>query len=665
MRAGSREQGIGNRRKPLSPSFDKLRMLRTGTPPLLRQAQDDSPQWGGGRRGFTLVELLVAMAVSSILLFLVMYPVINSLKMTRQAQAMVEAQDCARMTLAALSRELGQAMFVFDNAQVPITIDTGGVIPPPAVAQTPLMLPVAQPGGTAWFVLPYAKIDFILPKIYLHCNDPDHPTDQPRDFPRSRDITTAGSTRTELYGWMSCPYCQSNDVEAKPKLPLEQDVTIVRYFLGLRHNDLGVSPGGGAPPNAGWVQPWGRKGVIEGTQNAVVLYRVEFNPYDDSLFPASMPIDQRLADPFFFYRQGTYANWSHIVRIVGIGKYEDLVTATYDSGDNVTSIEPTITFRMASVENDTFNPAFSSDTKSEYPDATPTVFAGSHGYWTPDYQVDVMRGNYCDNPPGGVDYYTAIQGGDVVVMRRVPDTGGGWTETVEFNITRYWADGFVPPDSAGSHPLEMAYTVDVNRGTVNFALQPPRPAGAKVGPVCELDAAGINQEFHDEYALDRGGAIRRAWLPTFVLDPGGSPLFADQYIRNARIVPGSEKIIGPDMTFGPHFGMPIRYNRVPLELGDPRENQYKIDYDAGWLFFSRDPNLDLPEQDPSSGKPLPARVLVYYLIYLNQKDDVVRADYLTKSLINVHLGMRMFDPDGGKPYPVDLSDKVKIRNAVR
>ena len=66
-------------------------------------------------------------------------------------------------------------------------------------------------------------------------------------------------------------------------------------------------------------------------------------------------------------------------------------------------------------------------------------------------------------------------------------------------------------------------------------------------------------------------------------------------------MPGSEKIIGPDMTFGDHFGKPVRYERVPLSLGDPRMNQYKIDYDTGWLFFSRDPSLDLPRRHPDSG----------------------------------------------------------------
>jgi len=647
VKTGNREQGIGNRRE----------QCRALTPTL-------SPR-RGSRRGFTLVELLVAMAVSAILLFLVLGPVVKSLQMTRQAQAMVDAQDAARITLLTISRELGQAMFVYDNAQVPYAIDTSTVDAPPNASdiQTPIMLPVAVAGGgTRWFVLPYAKIDFILPKLYMHCNNPNH-AGGPRDYPRSRVITSGGSSRTELYSWENCPYCGSSDVEARPKLPLEQDVTVVRYFLGLRNNRIGepIDPPRIPVDNDGWVSPWG-KNVITGTENGVVLYRVEFDPYDDTLFPAGFTIEQRLADPFFFYRRGTRDRWAAIARVMGVAKFEDLVKATYDSNDNVTAIEPTVTFRTASVENDTFVPAFSADIKSEYPDATPTVLSGSYGYWTPTYRVDVMRGNYCDDPPSGVDYYTTRLGNDDVIMRRVPGSGGTWDETVEFNISEYRRDGFVPPDSAGSGPREMAFTVDANRGTVNFALQPPRPRGAKSGPVSVFDAADVNADFHADYAIDPGGAVRRWWMPTFALAPGGSPMHPDQYLANARIVPGSEKIIGPDMTSGPHYGKPVRYNRVPLALGDPEANQYKIDYDTGWLYFSRDPSLDLPERDVDNNV---CRIKVYYLIYFNKKDDVVRGDYLTKSLINVHIGMRMFDPDSGKPYPIDLSDSVKIRNAIR
>jgi len=174
--------------------------------------------------------------------------------------------------------------------------------------------------------------------------------------------------------------------------------------------------------------------------------------------------------------------------------------------------------------------------------------------------------------------------------------------------------------------------------------------------VCILNPADINSLFHTEYDNDRGGATRLDRLATFVSTN------SDQYIKNARIVPGSEKVIGPNMTFGSHFGEPIRYNRVPYALGDPQSNQYKINYDTGWIYFSRDPNLDLPEKDQANAN---TAIRVYYLIYFNDKDDVVRGDYLTKSLINVHIGMRMFDPDSGKPFPVDLSNKVKIRNAIR
>jgi|GEM_PF-646186 len=644
-------------------------------------------------QGFTLMEILVVMAISSILMMLVLGPVVQSFQLTRQAQAMVEAQDSARTALHVISRELGQAMFVYDNAQVAMTTYSDGLPSgASADAQSPNMLPVAQQdGSTKWFVLPFAKIDCILPKLYMHCNNPDH-TGGPRDYPRDIEVTEGGNTRTELYGWPDCPYCGSKDVEARPKMPLEQSVTIVRYFLGLRYNNLGTPlvPGEPSTANKGWVSPWG-KNVIEGTENAVVLYRAEFNPYDDNLFPASeKDTGKRLSDPYFFYRTGNgannqpiYENWMRVAKPVGIAKYEDLVTATLDPNGKALSVEPTITFHTASVENDTFKPAYSTDTKNDYPTAllAPTVFSGTYGYWTsgspPGSRVDVMRGDYCTDPPGGVDYYTTFSTtapttGDLVVMRRAWDAAHNvWDERIEFNIADYLSDGYVPPDSSGAPALEMAFTIDANRGAVNFSLQPPRASGATSGPVCTIDAADINgwpprTGFHSEYAFDRGGAIRRYWLNNFALDQSNNPIFPDQYLRNARVVPGSEKVIGPDMTFGPHYGLPVRYERVPLSLGDPGMNQYKIDYDTGWLYFSRDPSLDLPEYYPDNDpKGKPCLVQVYYLIYFNLSDDVVRGDYLTKSLINVHIGMRMFDPDSGKAYPVDLSDSVKVRNALR
>lgn len=607
-------------------------------------------------RGFTLVELLVVMAISVILMGLVLYPVYQSFVITRQAQAMVDSQDAARTALQLISRDLGQAMMVFDNAHGPIT-PFGGDLPPDVGAtavETPIMLPVAQPDGTTqWFVLPYAKVDFILPKLYMHCNNPDHPGNNPRDYPRNLET----GSHLEMLDWPECPYCLgagtvATDIEARPKTPMEQDTMVVRYFLALRRNDLGVSDPPGYPPNKGWVSPWAES-VEDGTQNQVILYRAEFNPRDDTLFPAAMPVDQRLLDPLFFYRPATRERWMSISRVVGIGKYEDLITATRDANNKVLTVQPTITFRTASVENDTFTPTTDVDKLNDYPNAPPHVFKGSYGYWTRGSRIEVMRGNYSDDPPSGVAFYTMIDQGDVVIMRHLP---GAPADDVEFNITKYEEEGFVQPDSAGGKPLEMAFTVDANKGTVSFALQPPRVGGQTSGPVCIYDPRSINQDFRDQYAIDRYGARRSVQVNTQALDTNGAPVADDQYIRNSRVVPGSDVVIGPDMHAGPHFGQPIRYERIPLGLRYPGQNQYQIDCDSGWIMFSPDPGLELPET---------CDISVYYKIYFNLKDDVVRGDYLTKSLINIQLGMRMFDPDQGRPYPVDLTNSVKIRNAMR
>ena len=68
-------------------------------------------------KGFTLIEILVVLAITVILMGLVMEPVIQSFQLTRAAEAMAHAQDAARTAMSMISRELGQAMFVYDNSQ--------------------------------------------------------------------------------------------------------------------------------------------------------------------------------------------------------------------------------------------------------------------------------------------------------------------------------------------------------------------------------------------------------------------------------------------------------------------------------------------------------------------------------------------------------------------
>ncbi len=207
----------------------------------------------------------------------------------------------------------------------------------------------------------------------------------------------------------------------------------------------------------------------------------------------------------------------------------------------------------------------------------------------------------------------------------------------------------------------MAFVPDPDRGTVNFALMPHKPDGAY--SISDLNPATINNRYREEYhgtdvtPGNRGSARRYAPLSTFV--EGSS-----NYLKYATIVPGSERVVGPDMTPGPGYGEYVVYERVPYALGEPGYNQYRINYDTGYIFFSPVYDQNLPEiSNSSTSEPYPIRV--DYKVHFNKKDDVVRGSYQTKAAVVVNLQMRMYDPESSKPHSVDLSNTIKVRNALR
>ena len=224
------------------------------------------------RSGFTMIEILVVIAITVILLGLIMYPVIRTFNLTRQANVMVMAQDTARNTLEQVTRELGQAMFVYDNSNSPINF------------------PVTDPkGNNVVLQALYGKIDFVLPKMFMHCNNPDHDESKgSRDYERGDEA------------FPPCPVCGSTNVEARPKEPLSQDTKIVRYFIGLKDP---TKP-----------RDWVDEGAPE---NGFVLYRAEFDPYDTDLIDRdSQTGEPILDDPNFFYGQHSEA-WRKVSHVVG------------------------------------------------------------------------------------------------------------------------------------------------------------------------------------------------------------------------------------------------------------------------------------------------------------------------------------------------------------
>ncbi len=201
--------------------------------------------------------------------------------------------------------------------------------------------------------------------------------------------------------------------------------------------------------------------------------------------------------------------------------------------------------------------------------------------------------------------------------------------------------------SATTNP-EMAFTIDPNSGRVNFALDLPSNS-ASLGFVTSITPGGIDQinaNFLATYGTDRGSAIRYEQILT------GNPSAANF----PHIVPGSETVWGSDMTLPDSVGSLVRYERVPMSLGEAGPNQYRIDYDAGTIYFS-------PVYDQKLSHALP--ITLTYKIHFNLPDDIVRGDYTTKSLVRIDLGMIIYDPETGHPHEVDVSDSIKVRNALR
>lgn len=624
------------------------------------------------KRGFTLIELLVVMAISVILLGLVMYPVVRSFSFTRQATAMTEAQDAARAAMEMISRDLGEAMIVFDNSAAATAIFHDTATPSDLYAnqEGPIQLPVRQADGSIQcFTLQDAKIDFVLPRITMHCSNPGHPAGQPRDYDRGDEA------------WPPCPVCGSTNVEAKPAMPLKGDTTVVRYFLGLRYNDPTKRPGDELAEGEGifgWKSPYLTEAEL-GEENQVVLYRAEFDPSDPTLFPPGMSLSQKLTDPIFFYRANYCKRWAEIARVVGIGKYEDLIDVRFDNNGNVVAVDPTVSFRFTAVDNETFSGAYSQSKNFEYPNVVPTIFEANYGYWLNGEGITVSRNTAGAETEFTTEYVDVGGSLHLMIMRR---TGPGAGDP-EFDITQYLNDlvnGTLtdlrcPAPNTGRTP-EMAFIFDYsaypdpaqpgkkmawmnfNSGAVNFAITPPNQRGSDAP--CVLDPAQINDDFYTAYDNDRGSARRVAALNLY----------------GAAVVPGSERVLGPDMSppvgrqagpggrvqFVSRSSAPVAYERVPLALGEPGANQYKIDYDNGIIYFSSVYDQGIPELYADGTA---AQIKVYYKIHYNRAEDTVKGSYKTKSLVNIHLGMKVFDPDSGKPHKVELTNSVMVRNMRR
>ena len=75
------------------------------------------------RAGFTLIEMLVVIALTAILMTVIFVPLVNTYALTGKADTQIRAQADARNAIASLNNLLSNADFVYDNA---VTTQTNG-----------------------------------------------------------------------------------------------------------------------------------------------------------------------------------------------------------------------------------------------------------------------------------------------------------------------------------------------------------------------------------------------------------------------------------------------------------------------------------------------------------------------------------------------------------
>jgi len=81
-----------------------------------------------GRRGFTLVEVLVVLAIMVILFGLLFAPMITGLNLVRRGKRHVAMQDAVRLALEQMKRELGDAVYVFDPEVLDVASVDGNAV---------------------------------------------------------------------------------------------------------------------------------------------------------------------------------------------------------------------------------------------------------------------------------------------------------------------------------------------------------------------------------------------------------------------------------------------------------------------------------------------------------------------------------------------------------
>ena len=380
-------------------------------------------------------------------------------------------------------------------------------------------------------------------------------------------------------------------------------------------------------------------------------------------------------------------------------------------------VNTSVTFRPGTVSGDAV-PGTTSDAANQgLPtlDATtgyayiPTVYTATSQSWSLPYHVSLYPGNY-----NGTQEYYDTQISSVTDTTNTPPlyTAGDLLEfkhtdqndvtgTLVFNITKGYPlqdDGtgtgtyklggldFVPlavnPDTGtlnfGSPSLPGGPTDKNNRNWDYFynALADTDPSGG-VNPGGKIDLTKIN--------LSATGQSAKVAPP--LTNPLLAPTNAPN-VRDAHIVPGGIRVTGPDTTPGPNNGQIVPYTEVNPNsagvLGVLAGNQYSVDYLNNTITVSPEATTliqNAPANIPNSNK---ITVVYDYQANMTLTDPTkgyssavagtadnpylpmqVKVDYQTRDIIDVSIGVRIYDITNNRAQVIPSETKIKIGNSNR
>ncbi len=710
-------------------------------------------------QAFTLIEILIVIALTAVLFALLLVPLISALRYTQQAQIVTAAQDAARITEERISRELGSAIFVFDGTSHPFQLPAGTSVMPGDDAYTNFLdLQILSSTGAPVVAHAYnAKIDFVLPKLNDNGGTAtvDPTTGQPITYSTSQNGSAIVSNPSYVF-------------------PLAAGTNAIRYFVGLKDPTISYN-------NT-------REGkAISSSDNTYILYRAEYQPYTDvvtngkvtgvtpntNLFALRLKADGTpvkpnipdLDDPDFFrYVSTSDVNWlndSHatytaaevtahnarvdkwvqIAKPVIPGPNVDLIllphnadnTLAYDpangafpgvahsgaahdpvSGTPGTSypiINTSCTFRPATISGNA-TPGTTANYNSQGTVATdqigftyiPTVYTATSQSWSLPFHVGLYPGNYnaavdmyydtdqfaaADTPVTPTTNALFIRAGDVLEYRHTVTSTGGLT-ALAYDVTQ----GFPVTYDGTNYNLGgtqfVPMTINPYTGTISFTA-PSLPNGSNdrltrkwnYAPAVDADDPSLSivdltQSGFTDLTLTTANSSNPSPLTNLInLTPtNAGPVTGDD---NAHPVPGSVRVYGPDQTLGPNKGNIVPYSEVSSSVGSSTigtigNDQYSVDYahnridlQAGapgpiQVIYDYQANMTLmtplPNPPPSASLPvnLPSNP------YLPMQ---VTVDYQTRDLIDVSIGVRIYDVTNNRAQVIPAETKIKIGNSNR